>query len=64
MEGENLVELYSSDEFHPKIVESFFSKPYFFLHVRESYSNLLFYFLLRITQKNLPVIDVRVHLQS
>jgi hypothetical protein len=57
----NLVELYFGDEFHPKIGESFFRMLYFSLHVPESDSNPLFCFLLMKAQKNLPVIDERVH---
>jgi hypothetical protein len=63
MVKENLAELYFGDEFHPKTKESFFSMPYFFLHVLRLYSNPLFCFLLKIAQKNLLVIDGRAHLQ-
>jgi hypothetical protein len=63
MEVMNLVELYFDGGFHPKIGEFSFSKLYFFLHVRELYSNLLFYFLLMKVQKNLLVVDVKGHLQ-
>jgi hypothetical protein len=54
-------ELYFDGGFHPKIGESFFSKLYSFLHVLGLYSNLLFYFLLMKVQKNLPVVDEKVH---
>jgi hypothetical protein len=56
----NLVGLYFGDVFHPKIGEFFFSMLCSFQRVQELYSNLLFYFLLMIVQKNLPVIGGRV----
>jgi hypothetical protein len=64
MEVKNLVGLYFGDVFHPKIGEFSFRMLYFFLHVPELYSNLLFCFLLMKVQKNLPAVDGRVRLQS
>jgi hypothetical protein len=56
----NLAELYSGDEFHLKIGEFFSRRLYFFLHVLELYSNLLFYSLLMKVQKNQLVIGAKV----